>query len=237
MITTPKALLVEDNALEREALADLVSSRGLLPIAAGSPAQAYRRLQDHPHLSLAIVDWNMAEAGDEEATSAGVLRRLARATGRRGQATPDHPNTLVIVYAAGIGDLRIQDAITLAHPGALVHDKRKGRLSLGSRITELLESQVGDLRLEHGRVVYAPTRQRFAHGIAFDTVLNHPNPVYVPRLSADYSGLWRFQRWLQEQGSMVSVVPSGARDHWYHLVVTESTSSAARGQGRATSTR
>jgi CheY-like chemotaxis protein len=202
-------LILEDNPTELEEIATVTQGCGMATIGTRSPAQAIRLLREFDPL-FAVVDWDMKLGPDAERTAEGVLRVLAR----------EHPDTYTIVYAINAGgDLGLQERIAAAHPAAIPHDKRQGLPSLLRRLRQLLQRQVGDLRIDRGSVVHLPTKTRFKHKVAVRLLRDHPRAVYAERMTAAYQALYRFMVWLDDAESTVSVVAEG--NGFYHLEVTD----------------
>ena len=218
MTARADVLILEDNPTELEEIATVTEASGLVTLATRSPAQALRLLRTNDPV-LAIVDWNMQLSPDAEQTSESVLRVLAR----------EHPDTYTIVFAVRAGtDMDLQDQIAAAHPGAITHDKRQGLPTLLARVRQLLQRKVGDLKIDRGTVVHIPTGSRYQNKWALRLLCSFPDAVQAQRGSAAYMSMYRFNRWLEELGSDVSLVSEGAA--FYHLAVgsTGRSSDAAR---------
>ena len=207
MTARADVLILEDNPTELEEIATVTEASGLMTLATRSPAQALRLLRANDPV-LAIVDWNMQLSPDAEQTSESVLRVLAR----------EHPDTYTIVFAVRAGtDMDLQDRIAAAHPGAIAHDKRQGLPSLLARVRQLLQRKVGDLKIDRGTVVHIPTGSRYQNKWALRLLCSFPDAAQAQRGSAAYMSMYRFNRWLEELGSEVSLVSEGAA--FYHLEV------------------
>jgi len=223
--TRPSALVLEDSRSEREELTSLLSGLGLEVWATSSPVKARSRISRYSDYDLAVIDWDMSHSEDsiDERTSQRVLEVLAR----------DARETLTLVYARDVMRVRVNDAIQRAHPGALVHDKAHGSLSLQRRLAELLSPHVGDLELDEryrNYVRHVPTGRLYKHRAAFKLVTNHPRDVMILREErAMWSGLDRFRRWLGDVDSVVTVESLGKWTQRYRLVV--------QGEGHASDNR
>ncbi|MBJ7595983.1 MAG: hypothetical protein JF886_14215 [Candidatus Dormibacteraeota bacterium] len=215
MTTKPTVLLLEDTRSEREQLRELLNGLGLAVTATESPAMARRLVMRGADLDLAVIDWDMAHANEDEPTSRRVLEALAE----NARGTP------TVVYARNMMRTAVVDAVMHAHPGALIHDKDQGLSSLEERLVGLLSAQVGDLVLDNRQrsfVHHLPSDTRFKHRAGFRLMTSHPHDVVFPRDDrAMQSGLTRFRQWLDEVESSVRVLSLGMATHRYRLEVTE----------------
>ena len=211
MTARADVLVLEDNPTELEEIATVTEASGLSTLGTRSPAQALRLLRANDP-ALAIVDWNMRLSPEAEQNAESVLRVLSR----------EHPDTYTIVFATRAGtDIDLQERIAAAHPGAIVHDKRQGLPSLLARVRQLLQRKVGDLKLDRGTVIHVPTGERYKNKWAVRLMCGYPDALQAQRNSTPYMAMYRFNLWLDDIGSTVSVVSQGAA--FYRLVVAPAT--------------
>lgn len=201
-------LILEDHPVELAEAAAAVEAEGFDPVTAASPEQALDVL-DSVHPVLAIVDWDMSKAPDGVADSSEVLTALA----------VSHPDTVVIVWAGGLGELSVRRGIRAAHRFALTQDKRLGIDQLRIDLRNVLSRTFGDLRVEHGRVVHIPCGRSHTHAIAVRFVTNEGRPVRVVRGTSAPNAAFRFQRWLEAHHSSARVEACG-HDSFRRLVLT-----------------
>lgn len=202
MFAPPEVLVLEDDPAQLDALTGVVRDAGLEPIPARSPAQAMRRLDNFQPI-LAVLDLDMSMAPPEERTVGvpDVLRRL-----RDG-----HVNCAVLVFSAAVETIDQQAAVYDAHPTALFQSKRHGLERLVTRIDGLLTSRLGDLGVRGGMVTHLPSGEHYNHRVAVSLITATRANRTLHLGDSDARAARRFQRWLEEVGSSVSVRPLGNR--------------------------
>lgn len=210
MRANPEVVILEDDPHQLERLRGHLSAKGFHPLGARSASRAITALRNNLASSrpvLAIVDWDMSKAPDQLASSADLLSLLAR----------NAADCLTIVYSANIDSFAVRTGVHRAHPRAWLHDKREGDESLISRIDQMLERRVADLRVKDGSVVvHVPTGAEHHHREAVRLVVHHPEIVALHSDTATKAAR-RFGAWLVEHGSTVRLVSHGNRR--YRLTV------------------
>ena len=206
MRANPEVLIVEDDAETLAELSGHFARRRFHPLAASSASRALSLIEHNSASSrpvLAIVDWDLRHAADGRWDSADVLSRLAH----------DMAECLVIVYSQNIDAFAVRSRIQRAHPRAWLHDKRDGDASLVSRVSRLLEQQVGDLRVHEGSmVVHVPSLDEHHHREAVRLVVHHPEIVTFHSDTAT-KAVRRFGEWLTRHHSSVRLVSLGNRKY------------------------
>jgi CheY-like chemotaxis protein len=210
MIAPPEVLLLEDDVQELRALADVVRSARLEPLAAGGPVEALARLDHHEPL-LAVIDLDMsrAPAAERRAGVHDVLRRLRT----------DHLNCIPLVYSAGVETIDDQARVYESHPHALFQSKRHGLNRLIQRIEGLIGGRVGDLALREGAVMHVPSGRTTGHRVAVTLLAARRANRSVLLRESDARAARRFGEWLDEVGSNVLVRSMGGRH--YQLATRE----------------
>jgi len=206
MKANPEILILEDDSDTLERLRDHFTRRRFHPLASRSASRTLTLMENNRASSrpvLAIIDWDLGKAPDQEASSGEVLARLAR----------DLADCLVIVYSQNIDAFQVRSQVQRAHPRAWLHDKRDGDESLMLRIDRLLDKTVGDLRLQQGTVViHTPSRMEHHHREAIRLLVHHPDIVTCHSDTAT-KAVRRFGDWLEARQSMVRLVSHGNRKY------------------------
>lgn len=208
MWAPPEVLLLEDDAVERQGLEEVIRRANLEPLPAAGPRQALSRL-DHHHPILAVIDLDMSRAPASERRDSvdDVLRRLHLR----------HVNCIPLVYSAGVETIDDQARVYASHPHALFQSKRHGADLLLARIDSLLSGRVGDLAVRDGVVLHLPTGRTMTHRVAVSLVTARRANRSVMLGESDARAARRFQQWLGEVGSTVRVRSLGSRH--YQLAV------------------
>jgi hypothetical protein len=203
----PEAIILEDDAGQLRALADLIGSAGLVAITARSASEALRLLDPAYHQPvIAIVDRDLSRAPDRSRRSDEVLRHIYE----------QHPSCTALVYSANLETVEARAQMHNAHPRVLLHDKREGDVSLLKRVRELVSATAGDLRLADGRVVHLPSGDGATHRVAVSLVMAYPGGrAVLLRTDAATRASRRFARWLEDVGSNMRVTALGS--HMYRL--------------------
>jgi CheY-like chemotaxis protein len=208
MFAPPEVLVLEDDPAQLTAVVDVIRAAGLEPLQARSPAQAMSRLA-HFQPILAVLDLDMSMAPPEERTTSvhDVLHRLR----------DTHINCIALVYSAAVETIDQQAAVYDAHPTALFQSKRHGLDRLVARIDGLLTSRLGDLAVRGGMVTHLPSGAHHNHRVAVTLITATRANRTLHLGDSDARAARRFQRWLEEVGSRVTVRPLGNR--FYQLAV------------------
>lgn len=201
-------LILEDHPVELEEAASAIEAEGFEPMRASSPTDALDLLADQQPV-LAVIDWDMSKAPGDAKESSEVLQALAA----------KYPDTIVLVWAGGLGELSVRKGITSAHRLALTLDKRLGVDQLRLDIRSVLSRTFGDLKIEYGRVVHIPCGRSFSHSVALRLVANQGKPVRIERMTRAAPAAQRFQKWLTAHRSSVRIEARGF-DSYRRLVET-----------------
>jgi len=211
MRANAEVLILEDDAETLDELKRHFEAKRFHPLGARSASRAVSVLENNSQSTrpvLAVVDWDLSKAPDNQWSSSDVLARLAR----------DLSDCLVIVYSANIDSFPVRSEIHRAHPRAWLHDKRDGHASLISRVDRVLDQTVGDLRVHDGSVViHIPTSDEHHHREAVRLVVHFPDVVTLHSDTAT-KAVRRFGDWLAKHGSSVRVVSHGNRKYRLELV-------------------
>jgi len=204
MRANPEVVVLEDDPQQLERLRVRLRGMGLHPLGARSASRAMAALRNNLASSrpvLAVVDWDLSKAPDQLCSAADLLALLAR----------DAADCLTIVYSANIDSFAVRTGVHRAHPRAWLHDKRDGDEGLISRIDQLLQRGVADLRVEGGAmVVHVPTGAQHHHREAVRLVVHYPEIVTLHSDTATRAAR-RFGTWLAAHQSRVQVVSHGNR--------------------------
>ena len=210
MRANAEVLILEDDVETLEELRGHFARKRFHPLAARSAAHAIALLRNNAENArpvLAIIDWDLAKAPDQSATSSDVLSLLAR----------ELSDCLAIVYSANIDAFRVRSEIHRAHPRAWLHDKRDGDASLVDRVDRMVEQTVEDVCVREGSMVlHLPSLREHHHREAVRLVIHYPELVTFHSDTAT-KAVRRFGKWLADIDSAVTVVSHGNRK--YRLAV------------------
>jgi CheY-like chemotaxis protein len=210
MWAPPEVLVLEDDQDQLRALRELVEGANLEPLATATPRHAMARLEGRrPILAIIDLDMSRAPAAERRVSVDDVLRRLHQR----------HVNCIPLVYSAGVETIDEQARVYLLHPHALFQSKRHGEKRLLERVNGLLGGRVGDLALQGGVVVHLPSGEPMPHRVAISLVTAKRANRPLLLSESDARAARRFQRWLQDRGSLVAVRALGGRH--YQLTVRE----------------
>jgi hypothetical protein len=206
MRANAEVLILEDDVETIEELKRHFTAKRFHPLGARSASRAISMLENNIRSTrpvLAIVDWDLSKAPDNQWSSGDVLARLSR----------DLSDCLVIVYSANIDSFRVRSEIQRAHPRAWLHDKRDGHASLLARVDRVIDQSVGDLRVHDGTIViHIPSADEHHHREAVRLVVHYPDIVTLHSDTAT-KAVRRFGEWLIRHDSIVRVISHGNRKY------------------------
>ncbi|MHB1525061.1 MAG: response regulator [Candidatus Dormibacteria bacterium] len=199
-----EALVLEDDPTQIDQIAKEVSKVGFSVFRAESVREAMEKVERRATTglpALAIVDWDMGMNSDQALSVRHFLkwfRDLAK-------------SCTVIVYSVHADTLAVNKAIHEADAWAYSHNKDEGLDSLVARLRQLFGVHVEDLVLEvdTNTVLCEVTGARFVHPVGAMLLERYPHPVDLHRSEGRIRACHRLRGWLQDQASVMTVVPAG----------------------------
>lgn len=195
----PHALVVDDNPATLALLSRRLEAVGVVPWATRSPAQALRHLgaQGTPPI-VAVVGLDTVEPSRSGRDSAAVLARLFS----------HFPDCETVAHTRSPTRRSLVQAVAVAHPNAVIHDRRDDLRGVVEWIDCVFSRSVGDLRLEQGLVLHRPTMLVYRHFVGVQLVIRHPRAVTF-RGDTTSRAARRFSHWLAEAQSTLTVISHG----------------------------
>ncbi len=152
--------------------------------------------------TIAVIDRDLSLMPSRHHTSDDVLARLAHSP---------HQACSVFMYSAHVDSAEALARLAYLHPRVMVQPKQAGMPALLDRISRLMQRKLGDLGVDHGRVVHLPSGSRWTHRSGLALFLAHPRAITVD--PSDARALRRMREWLEANGSVCGIEDLGRQQY------------------------